>query len=331
MVEIAGVDPFDEQALRAWFDAEQVAFHAGRPYAYSRTFEALAAAVRDPGEYVRRDLVTARDGDVVVGTGELELSLNDNTHLAEVAVHVVPARRREGIGTALLDRLDALRREAGRTTVIAELFVPDGAVGRAGLEFATRAGFGSVHVEDHLVLDLPVAADRLAARRAELDGAGAAYEVVTWGDRCPAELRAGYCRLKTQMADDVPVGELDWEPIVYDESRLRSFEERMVRSYRQVVAAARDADGELVGHSQVFLPHGQPTAIQGDTLVMPALRGHRLGTLLKLATLEVVAREHPDRTVLHTWTDPENHAMHRTNLRFGYRVVEQMHEMQRRD
>jgi hypothetical protein len=50
-----------------------------------------------------------------------------------------------------------------------------------------------------------------------------------------------------------------------------------------------------------------------------------------VATLELVLREHPDRHTLHTWTDPENHAMHRTNTRFGYEVVERMHEMQRRD
>ena len=39
--------------------------------------------------------------------------------------------------------------------------------------------------------------------------------------------------------------------------------------------------------------------------------------------------EHPERTVIHTWTDPHNTAMYRTNERFGFRPVEVLHEMQR--
>ena len=71
--------------------------------------------------------------------------------------------------------------------------------------------------------------------------------------------------------------------------------------------------------------------MQGDTLVMPDHRGHRLGTILKLATLDLLLRDHPERESVHTWTDPENHAMYRTNLEFGFAVAERMHEMQRKD
>ena len=63
--------------------------------------------------------------------------------------------------------------------------------------------------------------------------------------------------------------------------------------------------------------------------MMPEHRGHRLGLLLKLTTLDILRRI-PERTSLHTWTAPDNHAMLRTNIAFGYQPVEQMHEMQRR-
>ena len=76
----------------------------------------------------------------------------------------------------------------------------------------------------------------------------------------------------------------------------------------------------------VWLP---PVAQQDDTLVMPAHRGHRLGLLMKLATLDVIAREHPERLLLHTHTNPANVAMMRTDADVGFRVVERMHEMQR--
>jgi len=34
---------------------------------------------------------------------------------------------------------------------------------------------------------------------------------------------------------------------------------------------------------------------------------------------------------IHTWTDPDNQAMYRTNTAFGFRPVERMHEMQASD
>ena len=87
----------------------------------------------------------------------------------------------------------------------------------------------------------------------------------------------------------------------------------------------------LGGYSLVFLAHGSSQVLQDDTLVMPEHRGHRLGLALKLATYAVVAAEHPDRATMHTWTDPQNHAMYATNTAFGYRPVERMHEVQVKD
>ena len=156
--------------------------------------------------------------------------------------------------------------------------------------------------------------------------------MVTWGDRCPDEHAAGYCEMKTQMSNDVPVGEIDYQPIVYDEARLRTEEQRASRSYHLVVAAARrTSDGAFGGYTVLYLPHDEAHVLQDDTLVMPEHRGHRLGTILKLATLDVVRRDHPERVAIHTWTDPENHAMYRTNLGFGYTPAERMYEMQRKD
>ena len=106
----------------------------------------------------------------------------------------------------------------------------------------------------------------------------------------------------------------------------------MAPLYHQVVAAARrTSDGQLAGYSVLYLPRDDREVLQDDTLVMPAHRGHGLGLQLKLATLEVVTRQHPDRRALHTWTDPGNTAMWRTNAVFGYVPVEVLHEMQRVD
>jgi GNAT superfamily N-acetyltransferase len=113
---------------------------------------------------------------------------------------------------------------------------------------------------------------------------------------------------------------------------VRVGEERTSKSFHSITAAARRLDdGELGGYSLLYLPHGADYIYQDDTLVMPEHRGHRLGTLLKCATLEIAQREHPERVAIHTDTAVGNRAMQATNRHFGYRPVERLLEMQRRD
>jgi hypothetical protein len=130
---------------------------------------------------------------------------------------------------------------------------------------------------------------------------------VTWANRCPDEYAAAFCEVNTQMSSDLPVGEIDYQPIVYDEARLRAHDQRTASSFERLIAAAKQPqEGSFAGYSQVFLPRSEEYAIQDDTLVVPDHRGHRLGTTLKLATLEILLRDHPDRASIHTWTDPES-------------------------
>ena len=331
MFDIVEIDPSNEADLRAYWESEQAAIRADRPHALLRTWDGLRHSVTVPGPYYRRTLVVARDGDAVVGVAEIGGSVEDNTHLADLEISVLPDRRREGVGRALYD--DAMRRcaETGRTTVGGEVHVPAGVepAAAAPYAFATTMGLGEVHVEDHLVLPLPVDEGHVAVLRTGAEEKAADYEMITWGDVCPDEYVAAFCEMRTRMDTDVPIGEVDYEPVVFTEERLRSSEERLSKSYASVVAAARRRrDGVFAGYSQVHLQHGQTDVLQDDTLVMPDHRGRRLGTLLKLATLRVLAEEYPAATSIHTWTDPDNHAMQRTNRDFGFRAVERMHEMQ---
>jgi hypothetical protein len=134
------------------------------------------------------------------------------------------------------------------------------------------------------------------------------------------------------MSTDAPYGQIDWEPVRLDEGRLRAEETRTAAAYDRVVAAVRRrSDGAFAGYSVLYLPRDERHVLQDDTLVVREHRGHRLGLLLKLTTLDMLRRDHPERTSLHSWTWPENHAMLRTNLAFGYTPVELMHEMQRVD
>ncbi len=331
MIDIVRIDPSDDDALRAFWETEQAAIRPDRPHALLRTWQALLDTTRSPGRYYRRTLLAARDGDVTVGVAEIGGSVEDNTHLADLEISVLPDRRREGIGRAMHD--EAMRRcaEAGRTTVGGELHVPSGAepAGAAPYAFATAMGLREVHAEDHLLLPLPVDEGRVAVLRTVAEARAADYEAITWGGVCPDEFVEEFCAMRTRMDSDVPIGEVDLEPVVHTVERLRASEERVARQYGSIVAAVRRRrDGVFAGYSQLYVPHGEKDALQDDTLVMPDHRGRRLGTLLKLTTLGVLAEEYPHAASIHTWTDPANHAMQRTNRDFGFGAVERMYEMQ---
>ena len=330
-IEIVEIDPSDEPGLRAFWEVEQAAVRADRPHALLRTWPTLLNNARSPNPRYRRTFLAARDGSATVGVAEIGGSLSDNTHLATLEVSVLPDRRRRGVGRALHD--EALRRcvADGRTSVVGEVFVPTGAdrAGAAPYAFAASMGLVPVHTEDHLVRPLPLEADVLARLRAATEEATRDHEVVTWREHCPDEHVEAFCEMRTRMDADVPLGEVDHTPVAYSVERLRADETSVARSYAGITAAVRRrADGALGGYSQLYVPHGETHVLQDDTLVMPGHRGRRLGTLLKLATLGLLARSHPDAAAIHTWTAPDNTAMRRTNEEFRYRPVERMYEMQ---
>lgn len=334
MVEVVEVDPQDEAALRDYWETEQQAIRHDRPDAIIRTWDSLRNATQTPGPFYRRELLAARLDGRTVGVADLGFWLQGNDHLAGLEVNVLASHRRRGTGRALFEEGERRRRALGRTSVSGEAYVGEGQTletSAAGL-FATAMGMTSAHQEDHLALRLPVDETQVSRLRDAVAGHASAYDVVTWGDRCPDEHVEAFCAMNTQMSADVPSGALDVEAVVWDEARLRSSEERTARSFHRVIAAARRRDdGVLGGYTLLYLPHGEEHVLQDDTLVMPEHRGSRLGTVLKLATLDIVRRDHPERQTLHTWTEPDNHAMYRTNLGFGYVAVERMHEMQLKD
>lgn len=325
-LQIVDVDPGDLGMLRAFWEVEQSAQRASRIQPSLREYERLLAQLASPNPYYRQLPVAALRRGELVGTLWLQWGLRDNPHLAEAEINVRPDHWGRGTGRAL--HAEAVRRvrAQGRTTLIGEANAPVEGGGPA-LGFAAAMGAEPVHVEKHLVLDLPVDPGEVLRLKDRAHAPG--HDILTWRDHCPDEHAEAFCRLQAQMARNVPMGALAYEQPSPDLERLRVGEERRARSFESIVAVARRTDdGVFAGYSLLLVPHHGTDLIQDDTLVMPEYRGRRLGTLLKLATLDIVQREHPARSVLHTWTAVDNHAMQRTNADFGFRTVELLHEVQ---
>lgn len=313
-MEIEELDPTDAAARTAWHEVMERAVRADRPHALTTTLAAFEVTVTSPSSYWARSWLRAVVDGEVVGVAELELPLTENTDVAWGEVHVLPGHRRQGVGRRLWEALVERARTAGRARIGGEVSV-DVDVDGGAPEFARAMGAVERHREDHLLALLPVPGSPVDP----------AYEVLLWRGRCPDEHRVAYLAMRNQMNADVPTGDLDLEPEVLDDARLSASEERLTRAYDlRVAAARRRSDGVFGGYSLLFVPHGTDYGWQDDTLVMPEHRGHHLGAALKAANYADLPAEVGR---VHTWTAPDNTAMHRTNTALGFRVVERMYEM----
>lgn len=246
MTEIVELDASHDAALWTFWDIEQAAQRAERPDAVLRPFAQLEQMVRRPSPWNTRTFLVAYDGGRAVGTADLGLPSQDNRHLAEIEVNVLPEFRRRGIGRVLHDEAARRARADRRTTVLGEATSPPDGSSSGSQAFAETLGFGVVHREDHLVLDLPTSVDAPAP---SADG----YEVLSWGNRVPDDLVEAYAALQTQMAADVPMGGVDAEPVVWDVGRVRQSEDRRT-AYDLLAAAVRHrADGRLAGYTLLYL------------------------------------------------------------------------------
>jgi GNAT superfamily N-acetyltransferase len=257
-----------------------------------------------------------------------EYRLTDNLDTVEVEIDVPAEHRRRGIGTALWQWAVTRSAQLGRTIVQTELGVPSEPWPAAA--FAERLGFQVEHVEEHLVVPLPyddLRLDELRESAGRLNG----YQLTSWAGVCPPEHQQAYADLHTAMDLDVPTGGMTRELVPWTVDKLEASEARIDRNYLALVTIAHTDAGEPAGYTLLYLPRADAEhAQQDDTLVLREHRGHNLGTHLKLANLEQLAKHRTTQRFLHTWTALSNAPMRKVNARFGFRAVEEHRELELR-
>ncbi|MFC0624179.1 GNAT family N-acetyltransferase [Kribbella deserti] len=330
MLTVAEVDPFDERAFGDWYDALRAGAAADREAPVISTLEALTFSLRNPGERLRRLAVAATQNGETVGAMLFELPLVDDLSNVMVEIDVPPAHRRKGVATALwawaAERAAAEQRSIFQT----EINIPSGFDLHSwpGAAFATKLGFASENTEDHFVTPLPFDPATISLLKANTS-ALASYRLISWAGQCPEEHLQKYADLHTAMNQDVPTGGLSREASAWDAERVRTNDARLVENYLPLVTMAQTLEGEPAGYTLMYVQLGdRANVLQDDTLVMRDHRGHNLGTHLKLANLDQLAVHHDSPGWIHTWTAESNGPMQKVNARFGFRVVEQMHEFE---
>lgn len=271
----------------------------------------------------------ARDADGLAGVAYVGLPELDNTGTAYVGVTVHPRARRRGVGRRLWNVAVERSRAQGR-----KLAMFESPMGGGSEAFARAVGgeLGILSARRRLVVDATVLATCDALWEAALPHAQA-YEIHTYTGRVPQRWVADMAYLTGRMSTDAPLEDLEFEPEAYDVARVRAREtawEARGRIGYTAVAVHRDS-GAVVAYTDFGFTLEDPTAAhQNDTIVEPGHRGHRLGTLVKVANLrQLLAAQPAARTIL-TWNAASNGPMIAVNEAMGFRLWDHWGEWQAR-
>ncbi|GGT15995.1 GNAT family N-acetyltransferase [Streptomyces chromofuscus] len=266
-----------------------------------------------------------RGGGRAVGAATLRLfDRRGQEHLAEVNLHVRPDARRRGTGTRLLAAVLAAAESEERRSLIAEA-----PAGTAADLYCVRHGFRRALTLHHLLLPLS------EEHRGRLEGLAGTehpgYRTAEWTGTVPDALADSFAAAKNAM-HDMPIGDLDHGSLTWDAERVRAMAAVVAeRGDTLLTVAAVHGDGTagIAGYTEIVIPGGTAArALQYDTAVVPAHRGHGLGVWLKARMLRRLLDEHPQVTEVETDNAAENTHMLAVNERLGFRPLRTTYEYQ---
>jgi GNAT superfamily N-acetyltransferase len=262
----------------------------------------------------------ARDGaGQVRGCYVLTLPERENTHLAYVDPLIAPAGRRRGWGTGLVRHAAAQAHRRGRRLLAAE--AREGAP--AAAFWRAVGGTPGIAEADRLLRLDTIPGGRLARLRSLARSAARGYSLLTWEGRIPEQYQAAVAGLN-QAAEDAPRDE-GHEGQCWDAARVREAERRVaaqgLRYY--TVAARSERTGELAGMTQLGVDPFTPRwGFQEITVVARPHRGHRLGLLVKVAMLDLLADREPLVKRVLTGNADANEHMIAINAELGFQVID---------
>ena len=160
--------------------------------------------------------------------------------------------------------------------------------------------------------------------RRTAEGAARGYSLLSWTGVTPEEHLEEVARVSAAMADAPRnPGEEAHRP---DPQRIRDYERRgaEIGIRRHAVAARYDRTGELAGLTEIGVEAEDPTwGYQFITAVTRDHRGHRLGLLVKVAMLGLLADAEPTMRRILTENAGSNRYMIAINAAFGFEVLDE--------
>ena len=335
--DIVPLDPMDHDLVQSWLGiGEAVERHDWLDILGWEPTRRMIGLVQHRSDTVFENWVAVSDGEALGWIG-IELGQRDNTHLAEFELEVHPDHRRKGVGSALLAHLERRAAELGRTTL--STWTPAPIEGGPPMRddavpFSDAMGYKNTLDTVVRVCDLDTVDDAELERLwteawKKADG----FEVVPFDNEPPPDLIDGLAYLNARMYTDMPLGEWDLQEADYDAGRIREMSRiRRERGELELQVAVRHIEsGEVAGFTQLVIEGGRRFhCFQGNTIVDPRFRGHRLGMILKIANQRRIREWRPKMRYVWTGNAASNTHMIAINEAVGYRKMCMEHVWQKK-
>jgi GNAT superfamily N-acetyltransferase len=240
-------------------------------------------------------------------------------HVLGADIAVLPAWRRQGLGTLLLELSAAVAQRRGLRLVTGSTRdnVPSGAA------FCRRFGAEQALVGEENRLDLATV-DRDLVARWITDGPVRApgCRLLFVDGRTPPDLADRVAEVLNIM-NTAPREHLDVGDIQMTAELLCEFEEAAAATGKERWSYyAQDGSGRFVGLTQIIIEPGTPDRLYvGDTAVDPEHRGRGLGKWLKAAITRQILAELPGVRWVITHNAGSNDAMLAINKQLGFRTA----------
>jgi GNAT superfamily N-acetyltransferase len=255
----------------------------------------------------------------------LALPERENTNMAYVVPLVEPAGRRQGTGSGLVRHAAGQAHARGR-----DLLATEARQGSAGEAFCQALGGRPGISEATRVLRLDtLPAGKLARLRGQAEAASAGYSLICWEGLAPERYLGQLARLAQAMNDAPRDAGEDGQQ--WDVARMRQDMDRVAaQGLRYYTVAARwDRTGELAGTTQLGVdPLCPDCGFQEMTVVAQRHRGHRLGLLIKVTMLDLLARHEPLLARIFTGNADSNRHMLAINDELGFVVLDHWRRFQ---
>ncbi|MHA1480976.1 MAG: GNAT family N-acetyltransferase [Candidatus Thorarchaeota archaeon] len=251
-------------------------------------------------------------------------SIVGNEHILRVNIGILNEHRRQGIGLKLLRNAYDYAIENDKTLVMGNTNEDDG---RSFLR--VLGAKEALNMRDcRTVLEK---IDWSMVDEWEREGSNrspeSTLEIFT---RIPDEILEDYCRVYTEVYNQMPFDELEIGQRVFEPTQWRKEEERDVKiGITRFTGIVREKNGEISGLSDVYhTPSLSPLMHQFLTGVHEKYRGTGKGKWLKAAMLHRIKQDFPDIETISTTTATSNAPMLAINERLGFKVHQEMYGVQ---